>query len=155
MIRGDAAVDDADDDVLAAKLQIGAQAARWVLEAQESRAVVRADVLVRVRPNALDVGALREPRDLGGRELGRKAVHGVPVAIDLVAGGTEAAEQVMRAAARKLYQWAELESSLFIRPACTEPFVSRGTLQMLADDGRVGWHPEFMQRLKHVLEQAL
>jgi len=68
--------------------------------------------------------------------------------------GAEAAEEAMRAAARKLYQWAELESSLFVRPACTEPFVSRGTLQMLADDARVGWHPQFMQRLKRVLEQA-
>lgn len=68
--------------------------------------------------------------------------------------GADAAEQVMRGTARKLYEWAELESSLFIRPACTEPFVSRGTLQLLADDGRVGWHPQFMQRLKHVLEQA-
>jgi hypothetical protein len=52
--------------------------------------------------------------------------------------GEAAAEQAMRGAARKLYEWAELESSLFIRPACTEPFVSRGSLHMLADDGRVG-----------------
>jgi hypothetical protein len=68
--------------------------------------------------------------------------------------GQSAAEDAMRVAARKLYEWAELESALFIRPACTEPFVSRGSLHVLADDGSVGWHPQFIDRLKHLLEKA-
>jgi hypothetical protein len=68
--------------------------------------------------------------------------------------GQSAAEEAMRVAARKLYEWAELESALFIRPACREPFVSRGSLQMLADGGDVGWHPQFIDRLKHLLEKA-
>jgi hypothetical protein len=65
-----------------------------------------------------------------------------------------AAEDAMRVAARRLYEWAELESALFIRPACTEPFVSRGSIQMLSDGGSVGWHPQFIERLKHLLERA-
>ena len=64
MIRRDAAVDDADDDVLAAQLEIGAQAADRILQAEEGRAVVGVQVLVRVLPDALDLGALREPRYL-------------------------------------------------------------------------------------------
>jgi hypothetical protein len=68
--------------------------------------------------------------------------------------GEPAAEEAMRLAARKLYEWAELENALFIRPACTEPFVSRGSLQILSDNGAVGWHPQFIERLKHLLEKA-
>src|SRR5262249_51521441 len=68
--------------------------------------------------------------------------------------GEAAAEEVMRAAARKLFEWAELEASIFIRPACTEPFVPRGSLQILADNADIGWHPQFMARLKHLLETA-
>ena len=37
MIRRDAAVDDADDDVLAAQPEIGAQAADGILQAEERR----------------------------------------------------------------------------------------------------------------------
>lgn len=68
--------------------------------------------------------------------------------------GQQAAEEAMRQAAQTLYEWAELEKDLLIRPACTEPFVSRGSLQILADAGDVGWHPEFSERLKHLLERA-
>ena len=68
--------------------------------------------------------------------------------------GEEAAEAAMKVAARKLYEWAELESQLFIRPACREPFVSQGSFQLLSDGGKVGWHPEFLDRLKHLLEKA-
>ena len=64
VIGRDAAVDHADDDVLAAQLQIGAQAAVLVLEAEEDRAIVRVDGLVGVEPDPLDLGALREPRRL-------------------------------------------------------------------------------------------
>ena len=92
-MRRDAAVDDADDDVLAAQLEIRAQAADGILQAEEVRAVVRLQILVRVPPDALDLGALREPRYLSGRQTRREAVDGVAVAVDLRARGAEAAEQ--------------------------------------------------------------
>ena len=34
-----------------------------------------------------------------------------------------------------------------------EPFVMRGTLHQLADDLRVGWHPDFIARLRSLLKQ--
>jgi hypothetical protein len=42
MVRRDAAVDDAYDDVLAAQHEVGAQAPDEILQAEERRAVVRA-----------------------------------------------------------------------------------------------------------------
>src|SRR5690606_32615693 len=55
MIRRDPAVDDADDHVFALQPEIRAQSAARILEPEEDRAVVRAEPLVGVRPDALDV----------------------------------------------------------------------------------------------------
>ncbi len=68
--------------------------------------------------------------------------------------GTGTAELEMRMAARDLYKWAEQEDSLFIRPECREPFVSRGSLQILSDRLLIGWHPEFQQRLECLIEEG-
>ncbi len=65
--------------------------------------------------------------------------------------GKDAAETNLREAARTLYRWAEQEVSLLIRAECREPFVPRGSLQILADQRRVGWHPHFFQRLRDLL----
>lgn len=34
-----------------------------------------------------------------------------------------------------------------------EPFVVRGSLHALADDFRIGWHPDFVARLRHLLKE--
>ena len=65
--------------------------------------------------------------------------------------GDSAADQAKEAAARKVLEWAE-RTCIPIRPAVTEPFVSRGSLHILADDLRVGWHAEFRDRLAHLLD---
>jgi hypothetical protein len=65
--------------------------------------------------------------------------------------GESAADQAKEAAARKVLEWAE-RTCIPIRPAVTEPFVSRGSLHILADDLRIGWHSEFRDRLAHLLE---
>ena len=65
--------------------------------------------------------------------------------------GEGAAEAVMRKAAQELYGWAERDASFPIRLACREPFVTRGSLQILSDGRLVGWHPEFFQRLEGLL----
>lgn len=57
-----------------------------------------------------------------------------------------AAEDKMRSSARKLYGWAEREAEVILRAGCREPFVTRGSLQMLADKVKIGWHPEFLKR---------
>ena len=67
--------------------------------------------------------------------------------------GASAAEQAKEASARKILEWAE-RVSIPIRPAVTEAFVTRGSLHILADDLRVGWHAEFRDRLAHLLERT-
>ncbi|MGW6821192.1 ABC-three component system protein [Streptomyces sp. NPDC055005] len=68
--------------------------------------------------------------------------------------GAETAETEKVAAARKIYRWAMSEAQRRIRPDCDEPFVSKGSFHMLADDYRVGWHVDFGARLMAVLEPA-
>ena len=66
----------------------------------------------------------------------------------------EAASDVERkAAARSVLQWAE-RASIPIRPGVTEPFLCRGSLHMIADEGRIGWHPDFRTLLSPVLDST-
>lgn len=67
--------------------------------------------------------------------------------------GEDATDVVKEAAARQVVAWAET-TCIPIRPAVTESFVSRGSLHMLADDLRVGWHADFRERLAHLLRQG-
>lgn len=64
--------------------------------------------------------------------------------------GSNATDQAKEEAARSVLKWAE-RVSIPIRPSVTEPFVCRGSLHLLADELRVGWHPEFRDRLAHLL----
>lgn len=66
--------------------------------------------------------------------------------------GDDAAEEAKKKAARTLYKWVETGSHRSIRAGVTEPCIARGTYQILADKLRVGWHPEFLKRLKKLLE---
>lgn len=53
-------------------------------------------------------------------------------------------------AARAVLTWAE-QTTIAIRPGVTEPFVVRGSFHILADAARVGWHPDFRDRLAALL----
>jgi hypothetical protein len=64
--------------------------------------------------------------------------------------GEEATDSAKKTAARSVLQWAE-RTSIPIRPGVTEPFLSRGSLHMISDEGRIGWHPEFRVMLASVL----
>ncbi|MEV7405652.1 ABC-three component system protein [Streptomyces sp. NPDC091267] len=68
--------------------------------------------------------------------------------------GEDAAESEMRAEAKKVYAWVEQDARYRIRPECDEAFVTTGSYQMLADEQRVGWHPDFEARLMALLEPA-
>ena len=72
---------------------------------------------------------------------------------ELPADVTERAKTEM---AKKVYQWVEEASAPPIRNQCTERFLVRGSLHLLADrmDSGVGWHPDFAARLIAVLEPA-
>ncbi len=55
-----------------------------------------------------------------------------------------------------LYSWVETEapaqSSLWIRPQFQSAYMVRGSFHMLANDLRVGWHPEYRERITAMLE---
>ena len=56
----------------------------------------------------------------------------------------------------KLYSWVETEapaqSSLWIRPQFQSAYMVRGSFHMLANDLRIGWHPEYRERITAMLE---
>lgn len=64
--------------------------------------------------------------------------------------GDAATDEARLAAARALLAWVE-KATIPIRPNVTEPFLCRGSFHMLADEVRVGWHPDFQDRLAMVL----
>ena len=65
--------------------------------------------------------------------------------------GDTAAEDAKRRAAQLIYTWVE-KSCFPIREKVQHPSMSRGSFHILADRMQVGWHPDFMDRLKHLLE---
>lgn len=65
--------------------------------------------------------------------------------------GEDATNEAKIDAAQRLYKWVETNTHHVIRPAVTEPAIARGTYQMMGDDLRVGWHPEFGKRLEALL----
>ncbi|MBI4178365.1 hypothetical protein HY522_02935 [bacterium] len=64
--------------------------------------------------------------------------------------GRDATEVAKKKAARDVLKWAE-RVVIPIRTNVTEPFVSRGSYHMLANEVRVGWHPDFRSRLASLL----
>jgi len=73
----------------------------------------------------------------------------------------ESAEDVLLRAGKELYRWADQESgnyeSLRIRARVTEPYVTRGSLHILANaapEPRVYWHPRFLDHLGVLLGAA-
>lgn len=66
--------------------------------------------------------------------------------------GETAAEEEKKRAAQALYKWAETEADVRIRPSCSEPFVMRGSFQILAEKETIGWHQNFRERLIELLK---
>jgi hypothetical protein len=61
-----------------------------------------------------------------------------------------ATDEAKEQAARSVLAWAE-RTTIPIRPSVIEPFLCRGSLHLLADNARIGWHPEFRNRLASLL----
>lgn len=97
-----------------------------------------------IREDLLELG------ELGRYE--RRLTEEWQIVFDQVADeiGREAAEETSRKAAQRLCKWVE-DADLPIRPKISERSLTRGSLHMLADEMRVGWHPQFRERLKHLL----
>ena len=65
--------------------------------------------------------------------------------------GPQASEEAMAQAGRAILKWAE-DAHLPIRSGVNVPWVCRGSLHMLAEDRRLGWHPDFEARLKAIFD---
>lgn len=65
--------------------------------------------------------------------------------------GPNATETAMAQAGRAILKWAE-DAHLPIRSGVNVPWVCRGSLHMLAEDHRLGWHPDFKARLGAIFD---
>ncbi|MGA3844083.1 ABC-three component system protein [Ralstonia nicotianae] len=65
--------------------------------------------------------------------------------------GPEVTEAAMASAGRAILKWAE-DAMVPIRSGVNVPWVCRGSLHMLAEDRRLGWHPDFEARLKTIFD---
>jgi hypothetical protein len=64
-----------------------------------------------------------------------------------------ATEEDKKAAAQEVLFWAETGNvRARIKPEVLEPFITRGSLHILSNEMRVGWHPEFRTRLQNLME---
>lgn len=64
--------------------------------------------------------------------------------------GEDAAEDAKRRAAQEVLAWVE-RSFFPIRTQVSHPSMSRGSLHILSDRLQIGWHPDFVDRLAHLL----
>ena len=62
----------------------------------------------------------------------------------------DADDQAQQEAGQQLFQLVTQNSTVRVR-AYEEPFFTRGKFHALADDGHVGWHPDFQARLSSLL----
>jgi len=68
--------------------------------------------------------------------------------------GESAGESAKIQMGRNLLNWMNFEADIPIRSRCREPYVQRGSFHILADGRKVGWHPDFLNRLQKVLTEA-
>jgi hypothetical protein len=69
--------------------------------------------------------------------------------------GEEPTEEDKKAAAKEVLFWVETGNvKARIKQEVSEPFITRGSLHILANELRVGWHPEFRSRLQHLMERV-
>jgi hypothetical protein len=68
--------------------------------------------------------------------------------------GEMQAESQRQQMARQIYDWVE-QAEFRLRDKVDEPAITRGSFQMLANELRVGWHPQFKERLQHLLAPAV
>jgi hypothetical protein len=67
--------------------------------------------------------------------------------------GSAANEEAKEKAGHVLFQEVSNQTAVRVRERYTESFFMRGRLHEFADAGRVGWHPDFSDRVKELLEQ--
>lgn len=69
--------------------------------------------------------------------------------------GDEPTEEDKKAAAKEVLFWVETgDVKARIKQDVTEAFITRGSLHILSNELRVGWHPDFRSRLQHLMERV-
>jgi hypothetical protein len=63
-------------------------------------------------------------------------------------------EEAAKSQGREVHRACEAASVEPIRPKVSEPYVMRGSLQMLADELKIGWHPDWIARVHALLSEA-
>lgn len=63
-------------------------------------------------------------------------------------------DDIKKREGRALYNTIQKRTDIPIRPHVTEPYVQRGTYHILANKSEVGWHPDFVDRLRAILAPA-
>jgi len=53
---------------------------------------------------------------------------------------------------KKLFDWMDSTADFCIRKNCLTPYVMRGSYHMMSDRLEVGWHPDFVKKLQHLLQ---
>ena len=66
----------------------------------------------------------------------------------------ELEEEAARELGRTIQRACEDAAIEPIRPKVTAPYVMRGSLHMLADHRRIGWHPDWVARLERLVAEA-
>jgi hypothetical protein len=69
----------------------------------------------------------------------------------LIDEAAPASDEEAAALGREVFARAERDIAIRIRPRCSAAYVTRGSLHMLADSLRIGWHPEWVARLRELL----
>jgi hypothetical protein len=65
--------------------------------------------------------------------------------------GEDATLEKKKAAAAAIYRWVEDAAAPPLRPRIPDAFLTRGSLHILADDRRVGWHPDYRDLVEEVI----
>lgn len=68
--------------------------------------------------------------------------------------GDDPGEDELAKAGRAILKWAE-DAPIPIRSSISAPWVCRGSFHMLAEDLKVGWHPDFQERLEAAFALAV
>jgi len=66
--------------------------------------------------------------------------------------GENATRKKKKSAAAAIYTWVEDAVAKPMRSDIPETFLTRGSLHILADEKRVGWHPDYLELLEEALE---
>jgi hypothetical protein len=69
-------------------------------------------------------------------------------------GDTLPSQDRMAELGKNLFRWIETNNFTPIRPSYIDSYLSRGSYHLLSNRLKVGWHPDFVERLGHLIVQA-